>query len=144
MSSEKHFVQLCHTRAARNRRSHINEAKCTSRKGFSTARATCDFRFCWWATHTILTKASALMRHWGTAVGDWFATKITTHKHLQSKWKEQFSANHNGFIKSDTEQMTWNFILHCKMIHLISSQFMSPCSSYIIWYFLSPLLIHFC
>lgn len=45
------------------------------------------------------------MRHWGAAVGDWFATKITTHKHLQSKWKEQFSANQNGFIKSDTEKI---------------------------------------
>lgn len=49
------------------------------------------------------------MRHWGAAVGDWFATKITTHKHLQSKWKEQFSASQNGFIKSDTEKNVLKF-----------------------------------
>lgn len=78
----KYIIELCHTGTARNRCSHINEAKCASRKGFSTARATCDFRFCWWPTDTILTKTSALMRHSWTAVGDRLATKIATHKHL--------------------------------------------------------------
>lgn len=151
MSSERYFVQWCHTRTARHRRSHINEAKCTSRKRFSTARATRDFRFGWWTTHTILTKASALVRHWGAAVGDWFATKITTHKHLQSKWKKQFSSNQNGIIKSDTNKIRfkilfyfakWSIWLALSLcLHVAVTLFGISCYLYLITFFLIPLIL---
>ena len=86
--SSKMYIELlyesCHTRTTRNRRSHVNEAKCTARKGLSAARATCDLGLRWRAADAVLAEAAALVGHRGAAVGDGLVAEVAAHKHLQS------------------------------------------------------------